>query len=327
MKETIFIVWGVLAFILTFLFRWIAKRYKRRPGKIVVLQKLALSFLMFGLGCLLYYFLENTLNFVWITRTSFLIFGILHLWMMYSQTWAERDKFSFKEDSFWPEFLFISLGSVLGAIFFCLGPQVTGLVDYKVDVSAGVWEIPLIFLFPFLVFKLLDFSTHIPYHFVENRWVYPLEPVNVESWQWRDLMQVNFKLRVSLVEEYKLFGNSAKPWIEVPKNASLGHVFRLAMQERRRRVELTTIQDLGDEYKGSPMFWWLFSIKVIWWNPNTWFREPRFLDPNRSISSNKIKKNDIILVRRIPVDDTSDFEYSYQSGQASSGDQTVIIRR
>jgi hypothetical protein len=134
-------------------------------------------------------------------------------------------------------------------------------------------------------------------------------------------------MKRSLQHEYDIFSEEAKPWIEAPKEISLGAIFQLCLQERRGNKNLTTVQDLGDEYDGDPLFFWMFLRKFIWYKPKTWKRDVRILNPLLSIKANKIEVDDIIVARRIPghgiqfnfVEDEPDVD--------EDSNKTVIIRR
>ncbi len=327
MKEVVILIWSMLTLVGGFLLLWSMKYHKRQMGKYVMYHKLILVLLSFGLSVSLYYFLVDSIHLIWVLRLSVLCLGVLHVWVMYRQKWTKRDAFEFEKDAFLPEFIFTTVSALFCSLSFVSAPQIVGLVAYKIDVSSLLWDLPIVFVLPFLVLKLSDLASQIPYRLVENPWLFPIEPVNAESWPWRDLMQVNFQVSSSLLEEYRLFKSSARPWIEAPKEIALGNVFRLAMQERRRRRELTTIQDLGDEYDGQPKFLWLFSVKFIWWNPTTWRRKPRYLNPALSIIENKIRKQDIIVAKRIPAlpNTTPDRRYSEMADYDK--DKTVLLNR
>lgn len=327
MREPTLIIWALLAFITGLLFMWSVRHSKRQLGKYVAIHKLALILASFGAGFLAFFFLKDSPHQYWASRLSLLFLGLLHTWAMYSQSWVKRDKYDYEKDSFLPEFLFTLLQALIASACFTISPQLFGVVERPVDVSLPLWDAPLAFMAPFLVLKIGDYASQIPFRAVENPWVYPIEPVNPENWPMRNLMQVNFQVRRSLVEEYHLFRRAAFPWIEAPKEIPLGDIFRLVMQERRRRPDLLTIQDMGDEYGGDPKFWWLFSIKKKWWDPGTWYRSPRYLNPDQSVTANKVQKNDIIIARRIPGDG-SKFSYSkYQGGQSADPDRTRLIHR
>ena len=327
MKEFTVIVWTMLILVFGFILMFALKKKKRTMEKYAMIYKLILTLTAFLLSFVVYYFLNPSPHLVWATRFSILLLGILNVWVLYQRPWTIRHATDYKEDAFFPEFSFVAISGLLVAIAFVTAPQVTEIVPYRVNVSQSLWDAPILFLLPFLFLKMADFSGQVPFKIVEKPWVFPLEKINAELWPWRDLLQVNFQVNKSLVEEYDLFAWPARPWIEAPKEISLGHIFQLCIQERRKRKDLSTIQDLGDEYGGTPEFCWIFYSKRCWYKPTTWFRNPRYLNPDLSINQNKINKGEIIIAKRIPGDGTALATSSMEGIYQEDPYKTVIIRR
>ena len=227
------------------------------------------------------------------------------------------------------EAAFTVLLALLTSICFVSFPRLLGFIEVAEHHDhLPTWDAPTVFILPFLVFKFGDFAGQVPFRVVENIWFFPLETVSVADWPWRQLVRVNFQVAGSLLEEYRWFGKNTYPWIEVPQEQSLGRIFRLTMQERRKKQGLSTIQDLGNEYAGAPKFWWLFSIKFVWWHPATWSRQPRFLNPDLSIAANKVRPGDIILARRVPADPAmSPSNRPWLSQPNFDSEKTTIIKR
>jgi hypothetical protein len=296
------IVWiiGVLGFAI--LFMWSVKRRKRALNAYIAWYKLGFLLLFACASIMLAQTLTGSAHLVWVTRAVLLAIGALHVWVLGMQSWFQRNKYDFSKDSFLPEWAFTCMLAFAGLLVFTLSH---GLLKKFIHPFAPVplgWDAPLAVLLPFLILKLSDLAGQIPYRVVENQWLFPIEPANTESWPRKDFIQANFQVTKSLLDEYRIFRMPAYTWIEVPKKAPLGDVFRLLIQDRRIRQDLTTIQDLGDEYRGAPAFWWLFSIKRVWWNPGTWFRSRRYLDPHVSLEENKVRESDFIRARRMPMD-------------------------
>lgn len=327
MRELVVLIWAILILLCGMLLAWSLKRSKRKAGKYVMYHKLILIVISFLTSGLLYLCLRKSPHLVWSVRLMVICLGTLNVWVIFKQKWTVRNKFKHEEDSFMPEFMFMLLSGLICATALVASPQVFGLVDYSKDLSRTLWDLPLMFILPFLILKITDFASQIPYRTVENPWLYPIEPTSAENWPWRDLMQANFKVRRSLKDEYNMFRWSASPWIEAPKEIGLGKIFALMMQERRKNPQLDSIQDMGIEYDGTPQFWWIFSIKKTWYRPSTWFRKPRYLNPDLSLIQNKVRERDVIIAKRIPGDGTKPALTGYRHYDTNDTEKTVLIQR
>lgn len=188
MKELVIIVWAFFAFALSFSLMYVLKKQQRKMGKYTMIANLILVILTFGLSYLVFRFLNESSHLIWITRLTLVSLGSLFLWFVYSRPWTIRHHTNYSKDAFAPEFMFLFFTGILVCIAFIAAPQVFEIIPYPVDLSVQFWEAPIYFILPFLVVKLFDFSGQIPFRTVENPWVFPLEPVQVETWPWRDLI-------------------------------------------------------------------------------------------------------------------------------------------
>ncbi len=329
MKEPVIIVWGVLAIITGFWLKWCLKRYGRQPDSTTPIHLFVFALLCSIAAVTIQLTMKASIHTVWVSRLVLLVIGSLHVWSLYRQSLAKRDPYSYEKDSYITEIAFTSSLAFVCSICFVLSPRLLSLLKIaKTPSDLTLWDAPLVFLLPLLVYKLFDLAGQVPFRYVENTWFYPLETVNVEKWPWRDLVRVNFRVTNSLLDEYLMFGRKADPWIEIPKEATLGNIFRLTMQERRKKQGLSTIQDLGTEYGGEPKFWWLFKVKFIWWRPSTWTREPRFLNPDLSITANKILNDDVIVAKRLPASkEQLPINRPWDGRMDYDPDKTVILNR
>jgi hypothetical protein len=324
MNFTILIVWSLAALISAMLYVWVMKTQKRRVDSHTAIYKILVVLIFMIVGAVLTFFLHESAHFPWVVRCSVLVLGILQAIVMYTRPWTIRDKFNYAKDSFLPEFLFTLLTAFIGAAAFESSGKLLRYADHSIKSTLIFWDLPALIVLPFLMMKLMDLISQVPYKVVENLWLYPIEPFSHEGRPWNNLMQVNFELAKSLKDEYNLLSFKSKPWVQAPQEYALGEVFRLLVQDRRLRVNLSVIQDLGDEYAGGAQFWWLFSIKVIWWNPSTWFRRLRYLNPSKSIASNNIRKYDVVLAKRIPIEG---IEIPQVQDAGQDLDKTVLINR
>lgn len=328
MDSPVIVVWALLAVGAAFLLRWAMKSRGRKPTPRTAKHGLVALLVASLAGWLTERYLGDEPSVVWAGRLVMLVLGSLHLWGLYYIGWTERHGTDYKKDSLLPEGAFTLLLGLLVSICFAASPRAIPFLKLPFQPEdITMWDAPLLFLFPWLVLKLFDIAGQIPPRVVENPWVYPLEEVNTEHWPWRDLIRVHFRVSKSLRDDGRLFGRSTTPWIEVPREAVLGKVFRLNMQEHRKHRR-DTIQDLGNEYAGEPLFWWLFHIRRVWWKPSSWSRKVRYLDPDQSLAANEVRNGDVIRACRISKDALEGVDYRSRRQQPPiDPDKTVLIHR
>lgn len=179
MKDPVVIVWGILTIVAVFWLRWCLKRYGRALDPVAQIHILAFALTCSALGCLLPLLVQDELDALWINRLVLLTLGILQVWSLYRQSWVKRDKYESANDSLIPELSFTLVVGLLCAVCFVLSPRALGFFKLGKSVpDTGLWDAPLFFLLPFIVFKLADWASQIPYRTVEAPWFSPLEPIN-----------------------------------------------------------------------------------------------------------------------------------------------------
>ncbi len=309
MSPLLTLVYIGISILFGFMFLWqLHQNRDKKPDFMTAIQCFAIWSLSFLAGCILIDQFKNSEYLGWVVRIVFLTFGIISTWGVFKLDWAIRDRFDAAKDRFEIEFAFISVISSISVLLFSAAPTWVNLVSktkmLELLPTEHFFDVGLCGILPFLMVKVGDWASQIPYRDVENRWAYPTEPLNYEFWEWHDLMQVNFEISQSLRTEYGLFQKPLKylmnPWILAPKAQQMGDIFRVLVQERRKRRDLALIQDVGTEYRGLPPFWLLFRIKRIWYRPNTWSRKVRYVNPNLSVEENEIQQGDVIRIERMP---------------------------
>lgn len=333
MREPLVIVWAILIVLSGIWFRWCMRRYQRSFDSSMSIHIIVFILLSSIAGLTFQLTMRDSLHIVWASRLCLLVLGAFHVWNLFRREWVKRDKYVFLKDSMWPELSATVTLSLACAMAFVLSPRLLSLPFLsfripRVPPDYTLWDAPLVFLLPFLAFKMGDFASQIPFRFVEKIWFYPQELFNPEKLPWRGLIRVNFVVANTLRDEYRIIGRRSHPWIEIPVEAQLEKTFRLMVQERRKKQGLTIIQDLGTEYGGEPQFWWLFRVKIVPWKPSTWFRKPRYLNPDLSVAENKVRGGDIIVATRVPADkEMLPANRPWEGGDKFDPDKTTIIAR
>ena len=261
-------------------------------------------------------------------RVSILLVGMINAFVIYTQTWTKRDVLNSDSDSFWLEFLYIASCAFAGSISYVAAPYTFEFVPYSEDISAMLWDIPLVYLLPFILLKLIDLAGHVPLKELKVPYLFPIERVDPSKWNRKaKVARINFELNDSLETEYDMFSWHAKPFIEAPIEEELGKVFRLCIQIRREKGNFSAIQDMGDEYDGDAQFCWLFYKKAHFLKPKSWFNKNKYLNPFLSITANGIQPSDIIIAQRIHGDGSHYAVEQLDYPIINDDEKTVIIPR
>lgn len=326
MGEIVILIWTILAATLGFLLVYVLKMQKRALGKMMMVFIVVMLVVGFLAGMTTHWLAYPSMHLVWLNRINMVVLGTITTWALYFRPWTIRNTSTFKDDSILPEFLFMGSGACLTAVIYMSAPQLIQLVPLNEDLSIASWDLPLLFFSPIVCLKMFDLAGQVPFQTVENPFIFTIEEEDIRNWPRRDLMQVNFRLKNSLEQENDLFSWESKPWIEAPKEVALGRVFRLMIQQRRQRQDLETIQDMGDEYDGTPSFWWAFKVKFQLFRPSTWTKTSTYLNPDLSLKQNGIANGDLIVAKRVPGDGKK-IEVDYSEVDDDDYGKTVIINR
>ena len=236
----------------------------------------------------------------------FLLLGMAHVWYMYKWLfWSKRDPRIASEDSFWPELVY-----TLGILFFMTAAIIAVYGYYNgFDKVGNFYLIGILFILPFIYLKSYDVINQIPVRDFSQKWQFSNERIKEDQWDWVNEIWVQFRVRENWEGERKKSGRKAVFRIHAPRKVPIREVFRLAVREYNRGGPEISVQDLGFEQENADRFWWLFSIKFVWYRPNTWFRKVRYLDPYSSTVLNEVRPTDIILAKRISMGEEVDEEY------------------
>lgn len=237
----------------------------------------------------------NLPNIYMVIQGLFFLFGLFHLWFMYQKLfWSKRNGYDADMDSLLPEAIYSF------AILFLMGAGLLAAYGYFSGFSkmGNYWSISILFSIPFLFLKSYDFLNQIPQKDYSLKWVFTDDPINENNWRWENETWTHFEVKEKFRGTSKV-NRLASFRIKGPRKVPLREIFRLATREYNKNAVDVVVQDLGLEKENKGKIWWLFSIKFIWSQPNTWYRKIRYLDPYSSSVINEILPNDIIVARRM----------------------------
>jgi hypothetical protein len=224
-----------------------------------------------------------------------LLAGYFHIEGISGLKWAERDTYNSARDSFLKEAGFTYGLSALVAL---LSLTLFGFLTSKWDVAASMWGLILAFALPFTIVKAYDFLMQIPDKEFDKKWFYEIFPFDETSWKRENMISVGFVVADSIRNEKRWFRTKARFSIVIPRDQELRLIYRLALREYHKKEPSVPVQELGYEEDAQP-FWWLFSVKFVWWKPSTWLRQPRYLDPTETIANNNLQNGDFIAAKRM----------------------------
>ena len=237
----------------------------------------------------------NLPNIYMVIHGLFILFGLFHIWFLYRKLfWSKRNGYDAAEDSVLPEAIYSF------AILLLMGAGLLGAYGYfsGFPKMGNYWAISIPFIIPFLFMKSYDFLNQIPQKDYSLKWGFTNDPINEINWRWENEVWIHFEVKEQFYNSSKT-NRLASFRIKAPRKVPLREVFRLATREYNKNAAEVIVQDLGFEKENNGKIWWLFYIKIIWNQPNTWFRKIRYLDPYSSSLLNEILPNDKIVARRM----------------------------
>ncbi len=206
----------------------------------------------------------------------FLIFGGLHV-LALRKFFPDLNE---KTTSFWLEFLYTVVTVCLGLISFI---YVVGIFkpEYKYIFTASA----ICFVVPFMLVKLYEFSISIPVP-VYKKWFYPIDKKVKDP---KDEELINPLVISFEFNKGKNLDEISNFRLKAPEKMEFGKLFYFFINDYNERHPGGEIKFLDDQ--NNP-FGWIFHTK-----PN-WFGIQRHIDFTRTVDSNNIKENDVIICRR-----------------------------
>lgn len=208
----------------------------------------------------------------------FLILGILHIYVM-EKFFPDLSK---DKTGFFNEFLFT-------IVFLCIGLIVfMNVVNrFKPAFSFIFLGSSLFFLIPFLFNKVYKFAYNIPVS-VYNKWLYPLdnsikEPTKNEL---TNPAVISFEFQKNNNDK-----DITNFRIKAPENMDFGKLFYFFINDYNERHPESKIEYLNPETM-QPQEW------IFFFKPN-WLGNLKHINYNKTVSSNNIKENDVIVCQRV----------------------------
>jgi hypothetical protein len=217
------------------------------------------------------------LTFLIFYQVYFLLFGCLHFYLMHQLL-----RWSGDESTFWAEVLYTVILGMLGSIGFVLVYRFVNEegLGYLMTISS------LFFVIPLFVFQTFRKATAIPPRVLKH-WLYPLsediqEP---DESKMKNLLVISFEFHKKTSDShYTNFRAKA------PTDMEFGQLFYHFINdynERHPNEKVEFISDRGDVHG------WIFYKKPKWYSFLT-----QYVDTGKTIYTNNIRENDIIICSR-----------------------------
>jgi hypothetical protein len=214
-------------------------------------------------------------------QTFALVWGILHAWLLgvYLPTW----RLGRPLNHFWLTLLLtvVAMMAVVGLAYRIPGDDIGGRY---------AWAL-LLFPLGFLVKAAYHAFLHIPEKIYEP-WFYPVGQPSPDL-DLVDLSQI-------LLIQFEFAKKPGDPVLtnfkaKAPKQMTLGDLFLLFVNDYNERHPQGPVEYL--DARGKP-YGWLFYVRS-----GSWFTPDRYLDHDFNFQQNSLVDNDIIITRRVAVQD------------------------
>jgi len=209
-------------------------------------------------------------------QVLFLIYGSIHILVMRKFFDNILDKIT----EFWPEFFYTLVTGILGLIGFIFTLQY-----YKIDYLYIFLASAICFMIPYLTIKLYEFAVSVPVP-VYKKWTYP-EQKNIKDPKESELknpvvisFEFNKEIDVDEISNFRL---------KAPEQMEFGKLFYFFINDYNERHPESQISHLDEN---NVPYQWVFYSK-----PN-FIGNRKHYDFTKTVDSNNIKENDIIICQR-----------------------------
>jgi Type VI secretion system, TssN len=221
--------------------------------------------------------LKDHLSFYIFYQCYFLLLGIAHVYYM-----RELLKWSGDVQGLWSELIFTLIAGLAGGMCFLIVHRFFNKEGLEYDMVTSL----IFFIVPWLVNQTFQRAIAIPPK-VLNQWFYPIteEIEEPDEKKLKDLLVISFEFQ-KLTSDAHYTNFRAK----APADMELGELFYYFVNdynERHPNAKIQYIDSLGDPHG------WTFYLKPKWYTLKT-----KYIDWDKTIYSNRIKENDVIICSR-----------------------------
>jgi Ca2+/Na+ antiporter len=276
MSMLLFIVGTVIFALMSKLRKLFAKDKKRT---IIYLIFTLISFALVGVLSSSKVLNDTPLNSFYGFQVLFLILGIVHMYVMrkYFENLSEDKTDFFSEFLFSIAFLLVGLIAFYNVVF-----------KFKIDFSLIFMTAAIVYLIPFLVYRLYEMALQIPIQ-VYDKWYFPVSEdiKDPTSKELENPLVISFEFQKrntdSEVTNFR---------VKAPNNMEFSKLFYFFITDYNVRHPESPIEYLEED---KPQAW------IFYFKPN-WLSSLRHIDFNKTISWNKIKENTVIICQRTEED-------------------------
>lgn len=207
----------------------------------------------------------------------FILLGVMHLFIMRKYF----DSLSENTSDFFSEFLFSIAITFIGLCAF-----LNVVTKFRTDINYVFLASAIPFLFPFLTYKLYEYSLLIPVP-VYKKWFYPLE-VDVKEPTKKELenpLVISFEFQkkhdISDITNFR---------VKAPENMEFGKLFYFFINDYNERHPESTIDYL--DVKTEEPYGWIFYKKP------SWLKSLRHINFSKTVLNNDIREDYVIVCQR-----------------------------
>ncbi len=221
--------------------------------------------------------LTNPSSFFVFYQAYFLLLGSAHVYFMYRKL-----KWSGDAKSFVPEMMFTLIVGLLGSLLFIVLYRFLNPNGMEHSMAGSI----CFFIIPFFFHHTYLMAADIPLK-IRKQWFYPLHEgiAEPDESKLKDLLVISFEFEKQAGDTH-LTNFRAKAPIEMEFNQLFYH-FLNDYNEHHLNSKIQFTDSSGDPHA------WIFYKKPQWYSLSN-----RYIDPEKTITNNHIRENDVIICSR-----------------------------